>query len=159
MLKKIVLGVLIFCSTQMYAQKIGEATPEISLKNANGETVSLQSLKGKVVLLDFWASWCGPCRKANKEFVKIYKKYKEQGFEIYSVSVDGDAAKWKDAVAKDKITWTQVIDPGNWNSPTAKSWGIEALPTTFLIDKKGVLRHYDLEGKKLKSTIEALLKE
>jgi peroxiredoxin len=153
----IIAGILMLIAYVPFAQEIGKPAPDIRLKNTSGETVSLASLKGKVVLLDFWASWCGPCRAANKHLAKLYKKYKEKGFEIYSVSVDGDAESWKKAIKKDKITWLQVNDPGDWASPTATSWGIAALPTTFVIDKKGVLTDYDLEGKQLEKKIIELL--
>jgi peroxiredoxin len=141
------------------AQRLGEKVPEIKLKSVNGELLSLQSLNGKVVILDFWASWCGPCKSTNKELSKIYKKYKAKGLEIFSVSVDTDSIKWKKAIIDQKLTWMQVIDPGGWTSPTANKWGIEALPTTFLIDKNGVLRYYDLNGKDLIRKIDTLIKE
>jgi peroxiredoxin len=150
-------GILMLISLVPFAQEIGKKAPDIRLKNTSGEIVSLASLKGKVVLLDFWASWCGPCRAGNKHLVKLYKKYKEKGFEIYSVSVDSDTDSWKKAIKKDKITWLQVNDPGDWQSATATSWGISALPTTFVIDKNGVLTDYDLEGKQLEKKIVELL--
>jgi peroxiredoxin len=139
------------------AQELGKPAPEITLKNASGVEVSLSSLKGKVVLLDFWASWCGPCRSENKRMAKLYKKYKDKGFEIYSVSVDSDPEKWKKAIKKDGITWTQVNDPGDWESVTARRWGIQALPTTFLLDKTGKMIDYDLEGAALEKKIKELL--
>jgi peroxiredoxin len=157
-MKKIMFYMLAMVLTAtVNAQQLGQVAPDISLRNAQGDTVHLSSLKGKVVLLDFWASWCGPCRAANKGFVKLYKKYKAQGFEIYSVSVDSDIAKWKKAVKKDGITWIQVNDPGDWESGTATKWHISALPTTFVIDKAGKLVDYDLEGKQLETKIKALL--
>lgn len=157
-MKRVTGIILLFVlALQVNAQQLGQPAPEISLKNAAGETVTLSSLKGKVVLLDFWASWCGPCRAGNKELVKLYKKYKAKGFEIYSVSVDSDTDDWKKAIKKDKITWTQVNDPGDWSSATAQSWGISALPTTFILDKKGTLTDYDLEGRSLEKKIVELL--
>ena len=107
--------------------------PEIVLKDTSGKDVKLSSLKGKVVLIDFWASWCGPCRRANKHLKKIYEKYKDQGFEILSISVDDSKNAWRKAINEDKTGWLHVIDEKN----LATSWNIQFIPTTFLIDKKG----------------------
>lgn len=139
--------------------KQGQPAAEIALPSAKGDTIRLSSLKGKVVLLDFWASWCRPCRAANKGLVKIYDKYKSKGFEIYSVSFDDEKQDWLDAIKQDKIKWMQVNDPGNWNSKTATDWGIYAIPTTYLIDKDGVLLAMDLEGKGLEKALKELLED
>jgi thiol-disulfide isomerase/thioredoxin len=110
-----------------------------------------------VVLLDFWASWCGPCRASNKELVKLYSKYKDKGFQILGVSLDDDKAAWKKAVAADKITWLQVNANGGWESPSLLKWEISALPTSFLIDKNGTLLAMDLEGKELEKALKHLI--
>lgn len=129
---------LLGAATLAVAQpKIGQAAPDIAIPNAQGKTIKLSDFKGKVVLIDFWASWCGPCRKAMPGLRKAYAAYKAKGFEIYGISLDEQVAAWKKAVAADKITWTQVNEPGGWESRTAKAWNIEALPGAFLLDKQG----------------------
>ena len=137
--------------------KQGQLADDIALPTPQGDTLRLSELKGKVVLLDFWASWCGPCRIANKGMAKIYSKFKEKGFEIYSVSLDNEKKDWIRAIKKDNITWKQVNTPGSWDSPIAIKWRIEAIPTSYLIDKQGVLIAMDLEGKELEETIKYLL--
>lgn len=137
--------------------KYGNSAPEIALPSVSGDTLRLSSMKGKVVLLDFWASWCGPCRISNKGLVKLYDKYKAKGFEIFGVSLDQDWADWKKAIVKDKITWVQVIDNGGWDAPTAIHWGINAIPTSYLIDQNGKLVAMDLEGKELEDKLKEML--
>ena len=139
--------------------QIGNPAPEIKLKDPNGKEIALSDLKGKIVLLDFWASWCGPCRKANPHVVETYHKYKNQGFTVYSVSLDGinprllnryktqeevdkqlDAAKerWKTAIQQDHLAWDyHVSDLQYWNSIAAKTYGVSSIPKTFLIDRDG----------------------
>jgi peroxiredoxin len=137
--------------------KQGYKAPDLALPTANGDTIRLSSLKGKVVLLDFWASWCGPCRVSNKGLVKLYPKYKDKGFEIFGVSLDEDNKDWLKAVEKDKIKWLQVIDKGGWESTTVNQWRISAIPTSYLIDKEGTLIAMDLEGKELEKALKELL--
>ena len=147
-------------STNAVAQpKQGDIAAEIALPSVNGDTIKLSSLKGKVILLDFWASWCGPCRIANREMGKLYSKYKEKGFEIFSVSLDNQAIDWINAIKKDKITWKQVISFGGWSAPTALQWGIEALPTSYLIDQEGRLVAMDLEGRRLEKALKTMLEK
>lgn len=159
--KKYFFIILVFLATpQLHAQiKQGYDAPDIALPSVTGDTIHLSSLKGKVVLLDFWASWCGPCRASNKQLVKLYPKYKTKGFEIYSVSIDDDMSKWKNAIQKDKINWLQVNDGGGWEARTAVQWNINAIPTSFLIDKQGKLLAMDLEGKELEKALKDLLKD
>ncbi|MGQ0740000.1 MAG: TlpA family protein disulfide reductase [Bacteroidota bacterium] len=153
-----IFSLSIFFLTTINAQpKQGQLAAEIALPAANGDTLRLSSLKGKVVLLDFWASWCGPCRVANKGLSKLYSKFRSKGFEIYSVSLDEQKEDWVKAIKKDKITWLQVIDPGGWETPTAQRWGIYALPTSYLIDKEGRLIAMDLEGKDLENALKDML--
>jgi peroxiredoxin len=137
--------------------KQGYKAPDVALPTATGDTIRLSSLKGKVVLLDFWASWCGPCRVSNKGLVKLYPKYKEKGFEILGVSLDEDSKDWQKAVEKDRIKWLQVIDKGGWESNTVNQWRISAIPTSYLIDKEGTLIAMDLEGKELEKALKELL--
>lgn len=152
----LLLGIF-FYSLAAAQPRQGQPAAEIALPSASGDTLRLSALKGKVVLLDFWASWCGPCRVANKGLSKIYDKYRSKGFEIFSVSLDDKREDWLKAVKKDKITWMQVIDPGGWEASTAKNWYVEALPTSYLIDKDGRLIAMDLEGKDLEHALKDML--
>jgi peroxiredoxin len=135
----------------------GMQAEEIALPSVNGDTIKLSSLKGKVVLIDFWASWCGPCRSSNKSFTKLYPKYKDKGFEILAISLDESSEAWKKANTKDKATWPQVIDRGGWEANTARKWNIYALPTSYLVDKEGTLVAMDLDKKQLENALKELL--
>src|SRR5690349_9539925 len=124
-LKKIlpVIIMIMLLSKKDEAQSsYGKSAPEIALPAINGDTIKLSSLKGKVVLLDFWASWCGPCRASNKTLVRLYGKYKSKGFEIFSVSIDEEKRDWEKAIKKDRITWLQVNDNKGWYGKTPTSW-------------------------------------
>jgi peroxiredoxin len=158
-MKKVFLALgIILVSVITQAQiKIGAAAPEISLPDVNGNTISLSSLKGKVVLVDFWASWCGPCRHANPSVVRLYKKYKDQGFEVFGVSIDSKKAAWIKAIKQDKIKYTQVNDNGGWNSSVAATYGVDQIPTSFLLDKNGNVFAIDAEGKELDKLVKQLV--
>lgn len=122
------------------AIQVGMAAPEISLPGPDGKVRSLSSLKGKIVLLDFWASWCGPCRRANPHVVEVYNKYKGKGFDVFSVSLDKQDGKqkWVDAIAKDGLVWdNHVSDLQYWNSAPAGVYGVRSIPKTFLIGRDG----------------------
>ena len=130
---------------------------EIALPSIKGDTVRLSAFKGRVVLIDFWASWCGPCRTANKTLVKLYDKYKAKGFEIFGVSMDENLNAWAKAVSKDKISWVQVIDRGGWEGGTALSWNVYRLPTSYLVDKEGKLIARDPDKKELVKLLDNIL--
>lgn len=117
-------------------------------------TYSLASLKGKVVLIDFWASWCGPCRKENPNVVKTYEKYKNDGFTVMSVSLDTDKDKWNAAIKQDKLTWdNHVSDLGGWNSRVGKLYGVNSVPFTVLIDQEGKIINTNLRGEALENEL------
>jgi peroxiredoxin len=130
---------------------------DFKLPASTGDSIQLSSMKGKVFLLDFWASWCVPCRFSNKELVKIYTKYKENGFEILSVSLDDKKKSWERAMKKDKLTWLQLNDDGGQNALSAIKWQVRAIPSSFLIDKNGNVVGYDLEKQELENKIRELL--
>ncbi len=133
--------------------------PEIALANPSGNIMKLSDLKGKVVLIDFWASWCGPCRAENPNVVKMYQKFKNKGFTIFSVSLDEDAAKWKEAISKDNLAWEfHVSDLKGWKSSVVANYGIEGIPFTVLVNKEGKIIGKNLRGEKLEETLNELLK-
>jgi len=141
---------MMFAVAMVQAQpRQGQKAAEISLPDVNGNTVSLSSLKGKIVLIDFWASWCGPCRQSNKHLVKLYEKYKDKGFEIYGISVDDSKDAWKRAIKYDKINWIQVNESNSHDGKVANAWYIQRIPTSFLVNKEGVLIEMNPEDKQL----------
>jgi len=140
--------------------RVGEIAPDISLPNPDGKVIKLSDLKGQVVLLDFWASWCGPCRRANPHVVKTYDKFKDKGFTVYSVSLDrpGQANRWKEAIAKDNLSWpNHVSDLKYWNSAPASTYGVRGIPKTFLIDKDGRIASTSVNPYSLDEELEKLL--
>jgi peroxiredoxin len=157
-MKNVMAVIAMLLSLHAGAQvSVGQMAPEIALPNAIDNVIKLSSLQGKVVLIDFWASWCGPCRASNPGVVKLYKKYKAQGFEVFGVSIDTKKAAWLKAIASDKITYTQVNDNGGWRARVTDAYGVSAIPSTFLLDKTGKIIAIDLEGKQLEKRLKELL--
>lgn len=136
----------------------GSMAPEITANTPNGKTVSLSSLRGKIVLVDFWASWCGPCRRENPAVVELYKKYKNKNFEIFGVSLDDNLAAWKTAINADKITWPQVSELKKWDSKVVKEYNIDAIPYSVLIDRDGKIIAKGLRTEELEIRLMELLK-
>ncbi len=135
----------------------GREAPELNLVTPEGDSLALSSLRGKVVLIDFWASWCGPCRKENPHVKAIYEKYKDKGFEIYGVSLDNNMRQWQAAIAKDGLTWNHVSDLKGWRSSAAKLYGVRSIPQTFLIDQDGRIIKSGLRSGDLEPLLESIL--
>jgi peroxiredoxin len=136
---------------------VGQIAPEISLANPNGEIVKLSSLRGKYVLIDFWAKWCGPCRRENPNVVKAYKRFKDKGFEVFGVSLDRTKEDWVKAIAEDGLTWTHVSDLKYFESQAAKDYNINAIPFSILLDKTGKIIAKNLRGAALEKKLEEVI--
>ncbi len=138
--------------------ELSTSAPDISLPNPEGKILQLSSLKGKVVLIDFWASWCGPCRRENPNVVALYTKYKDKGFTVFSVSLDNDKEAWKRAIKSDGLVWPyHVSDLKEWSSPLVQLYKFEGIPFTVLLDKKGNIVEKNLRGKALELKLKELL--
>ena len=134
--------------------RIGVEAPAIEEASPSGEMIALSSLRGKYVLIDFWASWCQPCRQENPNTREAYAKYKDRGFEVYAVSLDQEKEKWLKAIAQDQLEWVQVSDLKGYNSVPAQNYGINAIPATFLLDTEGKIIAKDLRGYALEQKLQ-----
>ena len=145
--------------------EIGKIAPNFEAPKADGTMVSLKDLKGKVTIIDFWAAWCGPCRRENPNVVRIYNKFHDQGLEIIGVSLDGQARQkdpkkaWLDAIEKDKLTWHHVSSLKYFNDPVAKLYNITSIPATYILDKDGKIAYKNLRGKALELKVQELLEQ
>jgi len=140
--------------------KVGEMAPDIALPNLNGDIVKLSSLRGQMVFIDFWASWCKPCRKENPEILETYMKYKDEefengeGFTVYGVSLDKKKEAWQKAITKDGLIWeTHVSDLKGWKNEAALAYGISSVPMSYLIDGDGVIVAVNPRGDKLEKEL------
>jgi peroxiredoxin len=144
---------------QLERVAVGATAPDFTQNTPDGKPLTLSSLRGKYVLIDFWASWCGPCRRENPNVVAAYNKFKDKGFTILGVSLDKDTGReaWLKAIEKDGLAWNQVSDLKYWQNAAAKDYGVQAIPQNFLIDPSGKIVAANLRGEKLQETLSQLL--
>jgi peroxiredoxin len=136
---------------------MGKVIPDFEQADVDGNMVSIKSYRGKYVLIDFWASWCGPCRGENPNVVAAYNKYKDKNFTVLGVSLDKTKGPWVDAIKKDGLTWQQVSDLKGWSNAVAQMFGIQSIPQNFLVDPSGVVIGKNLRGADLEQKLESIL--
>jgi len=136
---------------------VGSKVENFEGPSPDGSIVSLEDAKGKLTLIDFWASWCKPCRLENPNVVSVYNDYKDKGFSIISISLDKTKDKWKQAIAQDEMDWYHISNLQFWNEPLAKEWGVRSIPATFLIDEDGVIVGKNLRGNALRQKVSEYL--
>ncbi|HLT08469.1 MAG TPA: TlpA disulfide reductase family protein [Cyclobacteriaceae bacterium] len=141
---------------EMRSLSVGQLAPEIALPNPEGELVKLSDLRGKFVLIDFWAAWCKPCREENPNVVRLYHQYKDKGFEVFGVSLDRTKEAWVGAIEEDGLEWTQVSDLKYFNSEAAATYQINAIPATYMLDPDGKIIAKDLRGASLEGKLREL---
>ena len=139
--------------------KIGNVMPDFAQADKDGNEIKLSDLRGQYVLIDFWASWCGPCRAENPNVVDAYEKYKDNGFTVLGVSLDDNKENWLKAIEDDKLTWHHVSDLQGWKNAVAQEFGVKSIPFSILIDKEGVILGKNLRGEELQNTLADLFKE
>ncbi|WP_126971551.1 TlpA family protein disulfide reductase [Gynurincola endophyticus] len=153
----IIAGLSLLLSLSLSAQlKVGNKAPQIAAQTKEGVRFDFRAYEGKYLLIDVWASWCGPCLKAFPELKKLYKEYTSKKFDIIGVSIDNSAGQWQNTVEKHGLAWKQYHAPGNFKSPVVDAWGIDALPSTFLINPKGEIEMIDPSPKQLKKFLSKL---
>lgn len=140
------------------AFRFADYTPEFSLPDTAGVSVSLSDFRGKYVLLDFWASWCPPCRKENPNVVNAFQQYKDKNFTIVGISLDKDKAKWQKAIADDHLTWAHVSDLKYWDSEIPALYGVRGIPANVLLDPNGVIIAKNITGEDLQNTLKEVIK-
>ena len=138
--------------------ELNAMAPNFTAKNEKGKDISLSDFRGKYVLVDFWASWCGPCRRENPAVVAAYKAFKNKNFTILGVSLDKEQAAWEKAIKDDNLDWTQVSDLKGWNSAPAALYGVRSIPSNFLIDPEGRIIAMNLRGESLEKKLSEVLK-
>jgi peroxiredoxin len=150
------VAALIGKTPQKHSPRIGEIAPEIDLPTLDDKKLKLSSFRGKLVLVDFWASWCAPCRLENRVLARVYRDFEAKGFVVFSVSLDSDKADWQAAIQKDRLVWnTHFSDLQGWENQAALQYKIEQIPTNYLLDKTGKIIAMNLRGEEIENHVRA----